>query len=127
EVEAGYRRGGALSPDKLQGVLDAAQMLAGKGKKPEAFTKYREVLETDPAHPEALSRTEDYLRSKRDYGQLRDVLLASIRAMGNVAAHLETRKERLREVAGLCEGNLRDVDGAISAWRQLLTLDRKDE
>src|SRR5690606_20365705 len=50
-----------------------------------------------------------------------------IRAMGNVAAHLETRKERLREVAGLCEGNLRDVDGAISAWRQLLTLDRKDE
>lgn len=120
-------RGAGLSPDKLQGVLDAAQMLAGKGKKPEAFAKYKEVLESDPAHPEALSWAEDYLRSKRDYGQLRDVLLASIRASANTPEMLETRKERLREVAGLCEGNLRDVDGAIAAWRQLLSLDRKDE
>ncbi|OJY26965.1 MAG: hypothetical protein BGO98_44425 [Myxococcales bacterium 68-20] len=123
--DRGESRG--LSPDKMQGILDAAQMLAGKGKKPEAFAKYKEVLESDPAHPEALSWTEDYLRSKRDYGQLRDVLLASIRASANTAELLETRKERLREVAGLCEGNLRDVDGAISAWRQLLSLDRKDE
>jgi tetratricopeptide (TPR) repeat protein len=119
--------GRGLSPDKLQGILDAAQMLAGKGKKPEAFAKYREVLESDPSHPEALSWTEDYLRSKRDYGQLRDVLLASIRASANTPELHETRKERLREIAGLCEGNLRDVDGAIAAWRQLLTLDRKDE
>ncbi|MBX3202693.1 MAG: tetratricopeptide repeat protein, partial [Labilithrix sp.] len=132
EAETGLRgaraegRGG-LSPDKLQGILDAAQMLAGKGKKPEAFAKYKEVLDSDPAHPEALSWTEDYLRSKRDYGQLRDVLLASIRASANTPELLETRKERLREVAGLCEGNLRDVDGAIAAWRQLLSLDRKDE
>lgn len=122
-----YRRGGSLSPEKLQGVLDAAQMLAGKGKKPEAFAKYKEVLESDPAHPEALGWVEDYLRSKRDYGQLRDVLLASIRATANAPEHHENRKERLREVAGLCEGNLRDVDGAIAAWRQLLALDRKDE
>ncbi len=127
EPETGYRRAAPMSPEKMQGVLDAAQMLAGKGKKPEAFAKYKEVLESDPAHPEALAWTEDYLRSKRDYGQLRDVLLASIRATANVPEHLESRKERLREVAGLCEGNLRDVDGAIAAWRQLLALDRKDE
>ncbi|MEA2749394.1 MAG: hypothetical protein QOI41_3537, partial [Myxococcales bacterium] len=115
------------SPEKMQGVLDAAQMLAGKGKKPEAFAKYKEVLESDPAHAEALAWTEDYLRSKRDYGQLRDVLLASIRATAGVSDQAESRKERLREVAGLCEGNLRDVDGAVAAWRQLLALDRKDE
>jgi tetratricopeptide (TPR) repeat protein len=125
--EAPYRRGPQMSPEKMQGVLDAAQMLAGKGKKPEAFAKYKEVLESDPAHAEALSWTEDYLRSKRDYGQLRDVLLASIRATASIPDQLESRKERLREVAGLCEGNLRDVDGAIAAWRQLLSLDRKDE
>ena len=116
-----------VSPDKLQGVLDAAQMLAGKGKKPEAFAKYKEVLESDPAHPEALAWAEDYLRSKREYGQLRDVLLASVRAAASDPGSLETRKERLREVAGLCEGKLRDVDGAITAWRQLLALDRGDE
>lgn len=127
-IETGYvKRAAPMSPEKLQGVLDAAQMLAGKGKKPEAYAKYKEVLESDPSHPEALSWTEDYLRSKRDYGQLRDVLLASIRTTANVPELLDSRKERLREVAGLCEGNLRDVDGAISAWRQLLSLDRADE
>lgn len=117
----------AISSGTMQGTLEAAQALASKGKKPEAFAKYKEVLERDPGHPEALAWAEDYLRTKRDYGQLRDVLLASIRASANVPALLETRKERLREVAGLCEGNLRDVNGAIAAWRQLLSLDRKDE
>jgi cellulose synthase operon protein C len=127
DLESSFKRAPAMSPEKMQGVLDAAQMLAGKGKKPEAFAKYKEVLESEPAHAEALAWTEDYLRSKRDYGQLRDVLLASIRATTNVADQAESRKERLREVAGLCEGNLRDVDGAIAAWRQLLALDRTDE
>ena len=119
------RRAGALPADKLQGVLDAAQMLANKGKKPEAFAKYKEVLESDPAHPEALAWVEEYLRTKRDYAQLRDVLLAAVRTMSGES--VEPRKERLREVAGLCEGNLRDVDGAINAWKQLLAIDRTDE
>src|SRR5690606_12947570 len=101
EAPAPSARKAGLAPDKMQGILDAAQMLAGKGKKPEAFAKYKEVLESDPAQPEALAWSEDYLRSKRDYGQLRDVLLASIRASANTPEMLETRKERLREVAGL--------------------------
>ncbi len=119
------RRAAALPADKLQGVLDAAQMLANKGKKPEAFAKYKEVLDSDPAHPEALAWVEEYLRTKRDYAQLRDVLLAAVRTMSGES--VEPRKERLREVAGLCEGNLRDVDGAINAWKQLLAIDRTDE
>jgi tetratricopeptide (TPR) repeat protein len=113
-------------PDRLQGILDAAQMLAGKGKKPEALVKYKEVLETEPAHPEAVSWVEDYLRSKRDYAQLRDVLWGAARAMSGHDS-LEARKERLREIAGLCEGNLRDIDGAVNAWKQLLASDRADE
>lgn len=115
-----------LSPDRLQGILDAAQMLAGKGKRPEALVKYKEVLESDPAHPEALSWVEDYLRSKRDYGQLRDVLVAAVRAPSSQESS-DSKKERLREIAGLCEGNLRDTDAAISAWKQLLSIDRTDE
>lgn len=126
-ADAPRRSNAPMSPDKVQGVLDAAQMLAGKGKKPEAFAKYKEVLEVDPSHPEALAWVEDYLRTKRDYSQLRDVLLASVRAVSQSPDALEARKERLREIAGLCEGNLRDVDGAISAWKQLLAIDRADE
>jgi tetratricopeptide (TPR) repeat protein len=113
-------------PERLQGVLDAAQMLSGKGKKAEALAKYKEVLDADPAHPEALSWVEDYLRSKRDYAQLRDVLWAAARAMTGHDS-LDARKERLREIAGLCEGNLRDVEGAVTAWKQLLAIDRADE
>ena len=124
---ASAKRVSQLPPDRLQGVLDAAQMLAGKGKKPEAFAKYKEVLDADPAHPEALAWVEDYLRSKRDYAALRDVLLASVRAVGGSKESLETRKERLREVAGICEGNLRDIDGAVSALKQLLAIDRSDD
>ncbi len=78
----------------------------------------------DGAHPEALSWVEDYLRTKRDYSALRDVLLGAVRAAGE---SIEGRKERLREVAGLCEGNLRDIDGAINAWKQLLAIDRVDD
>ncbi|CAN5625557.1 hypothetical protein BH09MYX1_BH09MYX1_32900 [soil metagenome] len=126
-MESAPRRVSGLPPDRLQGVLDAAQMLANKGKRAEAFAKYREVLEGDPAHPEALSWVEDYLRTKRDYAALRDVLLASVRTVGGTKESADTRRERLREIAGICEGNLRDVDGAAAALEQLLVLDRGDE
>ena len=121
------RRVSALPPERLQGVLDTAQMLAGKGKKPEAYAKYKEVLEADQSHPEALAWVEDYLRTKRDYAALRDVLMASVRAVAGTRESMDARKERLREVAGLCEGNLRDIDGAVHALKQLLAIDRSDE
>ncbi|HLK40604.1 MAG TPA: hypothetical protein VKU41_27820, partial [Polyangiaceae bacterium] len=75
-------------------------------------------------HPEALSWVQDYLRTKRDYPTLRDVLLAAARATDESP---EGRKDRLREVASLCESNLRDMDGAIGAYKQLLSIDRNDE
>ena len=126
QPEGASVRKSQLSPDKLQGILDAAQMLVGKGKKPEAFSKYKEILDSNPSHGEALAWVEEYLRGKRDYAQLKEVLLAAVRASTG-ADSLESKKERLREVAGLCESNLRDVDAAISAWKQLLTIDRADD
>ncbi|HWL84915.1 MAG TPA: hypothetical protein VNO21_03895, partial [Polyangiaceae bacterium] len=117
----------------LQEILGAAKELAVAGKKAEALAKYKDALELDPAHAEALAWVEDYLRTQRDYAQLRDVLLASARTLGATASLasmpevLESRKARLREVAGLCEGNLRDVDGAVSAYKQLLAADRSDD
>jgi len=113
--------------DRLQATVDAAQMLALKGKKAEALVKFNEVLAADPSHAEALAWTEDYLRAKRDYAQLRDVLAACVQATANVPAQLESRKQRLREIAGLSESHLRDLDSAISAWRLLLSLDRSDD
>jgi len=121
---SGRLRRVAVAQDKIAGLLDAAQSFASAGKSSDAYQKYREVLEGDPKHPEALSWVQDYLRTKRQYAPLRDVLLAALRVPGET---VEARKERLREVAGLCEGNLRDVDGAINAWKQLVAIDRTDE
>jgi len=121
---SGRLRRVSAPPDKVASLLDAAQAFASAGKSSDAYQKYREVLEGDPKHPEALSWVQDYLRTKRQYAPLRDVLLAALRVPGET---VEARKERLREVAGLCEGNLRDVDGAINAWKQLIAIDRTDE
>jgi tetratricopeptide (TPR) repeat protein len=109
---------------KLQTALDAAQEAAAKGDNAKAHARYREVLAADPGHPEALSFLEDYLRTRRDFAALRDVLLGAVRAPGQ---SVEVRRDRLREVAGLCEGNLRDTEGAIAAYKQIIALDRTDE
>lgn len=127
-VSPPMERGSASAPSPVAGdlrsLLEEAQSESQKGRKPQAFTRYREALQIDPANPEALSWVEDYLRQKRMYAELRDVLLAASR-VPSVSA--ETRKAQLRDVAGLCESQLRDVDTAIVAWKQICQIDRGDE
>ncbi|HEX3769946.1 MAG TPA: hypothetical protein VHV30_03730 [Polyangiaceae bacterium] len=122
--EASVNRRPPVPVGRVDTSLDEAQALAKAGKRAEAYKKYREVLELDAVHPEALSWVQDYLRSKREYAPLRDVLLSATRAAGET---VEARRDRLREVAGLCESNLRDTDGAIAAYKQILTIDKSDE
>ena len=89
-----------------------------------AYAKFRDALKIDPAQSEALSWVEDYLRQKRMYADLRDVLLAASRVS---SVSPETRKAQLRDVAGICESQLRDVETAILAWKQVCQIDRADE
>ena len=110
--------------DDPANVLALAQTLASDGNLAEAYEKFRQVLETDSDHAEALSWCQEYLRTRKDYGALRDLLEASLRG-GRGSP--ETRKERLHELAALCEGNLREVDGAIAAYKDLLAIDRADD
>ncbi len=86
--------------------------------------KYREALKIDPANSEALSWVEEHLRQKRMYADLRDVLMAASRAP---SVSNDTRKQQLRDVAGLCETQLRDIETAISAYKQICQIDRGDE
>jgi hypothetical protein len=108
------------SPDEL---CAQARTESQRGRKPQAHDKYREALALQPSHPEALAFVEDFLKQRRKFNELRDVLLA---AAGAPEADEETRKKQLREVAGLCEEKLRDVAGAIDAWRMLFELDRSN-
>jgi len=112
------------SSGNIQEILEEAQSESQKNRKPQALAKYREALKIDPANSEALSWVEDHLRQKRMYAELRDVLLAASRVP---TVSVETRKAQLRDVAGLCEAQLRDLDTAIQAWKQVCQIDRTDE
>jgi cellulose synthase operon protein C len=125
-VEAPRAQRAELSPQAIVEMLKEGEALSSKGKKAEAYERYRAVLNGVPSHPEALTWIEDYLRSKKEYAELRDVLLSAVRAPG-AGESVEIRKERLREIAALCDSQLRDVDGAVNVLRQLLSLDRTDE
>jgi tetratricopeptide (TPR) repeat protein len=107
----------SMEPARALGVKAAGE------DKSQTQSKYAALLARDPAHPEALAWTLDHLRAARDYKSLRDVLLAAAR----VSISTEVRKERLREVAELSDVQLSDVDGAISAYKQIVVLDPEDE
>jgi len=119
------RHSASLPPaERLNKLLEIASMLASKGDKRAALEKYKEVLAADPQHPEALTFVEDAFRSTRQYKELREVLLNAARVSGS---SMESRKGQLREAANLSESQLKDPDGAINAYRQILSLDRSDE
>lgn len=114
----------AANPERVRSLLDAADALVRKTKKHEAAEKYREVVELDPINPDAIGFLEGYLRQTRKYAELRDLLLAAAKTPGVDA---EARRGWLREIAGLCETQLRDLDGAIYAWKQLASSDRSED
>lgn len=114
----------APASERVQALLDQASALARRARKPEAAEKYAQVLELDPANEEAVQFMDGYLRQRRKYVEIRD-LFRNAAAVED--APFENRKQWLRELAGLCETQLRDVDGAIKSWQDLVTLDPTDD
>lgn len=110
--------------ERVQALLDQASALARRARKPEAAEKYTQVLELDPSNEEAVQFMEGYLRQRRKYVEIRDLFRA---AAAVEDAPFESRKQWLRELAGLCETQLRDVESAIKAWQDLVSLDPTDD
>ena len=110
--------------ERVAALLELARGLSRKANKREALAKYREVLEVEPGQKEAVEFVEQHLRQGRKYAELRDVLLGASAAAD---AADEDKIRWLEEVASLCEGQLRDVDGALEARRRLLTLEASDD
>ena len=110
--------------ERVQALLDQANALARKARKPEAAEKYQQVLELDHANEEAVAFMEGYLRQRRKYPELRDLLMT---AGSTGDAPFDARRNWLRELAGLCETQLRDIDTAIKAWQELVALEPEDE
>jgi len=109
-----------ISPERLAALLDEASSFAAKHKAREALDKYLEVLKHDPVSPEALGWVDEYYRSKRRFGDLRDMYQAASRAPGLPS---EERRKFLAKIANICEQQLRDLDGAIQALKLAAQLD----
>jgi hypothetical protein len=104
----------------VEALLIKAGQFAAKNRRNEAAALYRDVLKADATNPDALAFLQTQLRQARKYGDLRDILLRAAKAAN--ASH-EARVGWLREVAALCESQIRDFDTAIQAWQQLLALE----
>ena len=115
---------GADVSEQIDGLVAVAQALARKGKKNDAAARYREVLALDPDNMDAIGFLEPHLRQTRKLADLRDILLAASRSED---VDLEQRKDWLKEVATLCESQLRDSATAIDALKEIVRLDPEDE
>lgn len=104
-------------------VMAQARSLAEAGNKDGAWALVQEMLSGDPANAEALAWAEDHLRQSKAYPALRDLLLNAARAAG---VSESSRKGKLKDVAALSEAQLKDLDGAIAAWKEICQVDRGD-
>jgi len=113
----------AVDPNSVQGLLLQADELVQANRKPQAYEMYRRALQLDAANTTALSWVEEFLRQRRKFADLRDVLLAASQVP---AVSSDTRVAQLRDVAQICEQKLRDFDTAINAWKEVCQIDRGD-
>ncbi|MFZ5897346.1 MAG: hypothetical protein ACOY0T_40200 [Myxococcota bacterium] len=115
---------GAGAEEQVASLIEVAQALARKAKKNEAAAKYREALAIDPDNLDAIGFLEGHYRQTRKFVDLRDMLLTAARSED---ADVDQRKAWLKEVATLCETQLRDPGSAITALKESVTLDPDDE
>lgn len=114
---------GLAPSERIPRLRELMSTLRARGDVESAARWAHEILAVDAADPEALTTIEDACRHSGDYAPMRDALLAASRVAGLSA---EGRKQRLKDVASICELRLGDLDGAIDAWRAVVALDPAD-
>lgn len=105
-------------------LREMMSMAVASGDASAAAQHARGILDVDASDPEALSFLEGDLRKRGAWAELRDLLLTTVRVPG---LSLDARKQRLREVAQVCEKRLGDADGAINAHQGIVALDPVDK
>lgn len=106
------------------GHLEIARALAQSGRKDDAAGHYEKVLQADPSNEDAVDFLRDRLRSASRWAELKKLLVAAAEVE---TVPVDSRLAWWSEVAELCEGPLKDVDGAVEARRKLVLLDPSDD
>ena len=87
-----------------------------------AESAYRRALEADPASPESLEALTQLFKRR---GRVRDLVITLEQKL-EAAAGLDEKKATLIEVAKIYDGDMHDVEEAITALRRVLELDGAD-
>ncbi len=87
-----------------------------------AESAYRRALEADPASPEALESLTHLFKRR---GRVRELVITLEQKL-EAAAGLDEKKACLLEVAKIYDGEMHDVEEAITALRRVLELDGAD-
>ncbi|MFT3914841.1 MAG: tetratricopeptide repeat protein [Anaeromyxobacteraceae bacterium] len=87
-----------------------------------AESAFRRALEADPGSPEALASLTHLFKRR---GRVRELVITLEQKL-EAAADMAEKKATLVEVARLYDGELKDVDEAITALRRVLELDGSD-
>ncbi len=115
---------GPVQEGPLGELLKEAAALIRKNRRNEAAQKYKEVLVIEAAQPTAVEYLQTFLRRTRRFNELRSVLS---NAADVESVTYQQRASWLREVASLSEGQLQDLEGALTAWRRLADIGSGDE
>lgn len=113
-----------LPPDRMVFFLQhLARIYRDKLRRPDlAATSLRRLLDVDPQNGAALASLEAYYREYKAFQDLAWVLARQ----AELAARPEERGDLLTQVAQIREEQLSDMEGAIQAFQQVLTVNPDD-
>jgi len=110
-------------PERAARFLEIARLATERVKKPDVcIDLWREVLESDSENAEALNNLAGLYERAKDYAALASVLEKQSEATHDTAQRIVI----LGKLAAIYGDRLENDEGAVAAWRTLLTLDPND-
>jgi tetratricopeptide (TPR) repeat protein len=113
----------APGPERANKFLEIAKLATERVKKPEVCIElWQEVLASDPANAEALSALSVLYERAKDFAALTAVLEKQAEITFDALAKIQI----LTKLGTMYGDRLNNDEGAVAAWRTLLSLDPND-
>ena len=109
--------------ERAQKFLEIAKLATERVKKPDVCIElWQQVLDSDPANAEALGALAGLYERNKDFDKLVDVLEKQAEVTYDNAAKVGI----LTKLGTIYGDRLNNDEGAVTAWRSLLTIDPND-
>lgn len=110
-------------PERAQKFLEMAKLATERVKKPDVCIElWNEVIQSDDQNPEALSALSVLYERNKDFEKLAAVLEKQAEITYDNAQKIQV----LNKLGTIYGDRLNNDEGAVTAWRTLLTLDPND-